>query len=171
VEGHPDPAAWARAAAVWERHNHPYPAAYARLREAEALFAERTRNAAAVTALRSAYRTAQRLGAHPFIDEVRGLAERARATLYDDVPEVPVEPLAAPDRKDELAVLTDRERQILARVANGETNREIGEHLYISPRTVGVHISHILDKLQVRSRVQATAIYQRNRHDLSGPRQ
>jgi DNA-binding CsgD family transcriptional regulator/tetratricopeptide (TPR) repeat protein len=179
VEGHPDPAAWDRAADVWERLNHPYPAAYARLRQADALFGERTRNAAAVQALRSAYRTAERLGARPFIEEIRGLAERARASLSDDATTPPSgsDAKPAPDRPagragaDELAVLTDRERQILARVADGETNREIGERLYISPRTVGVHISHILDKLHVRSRVHATAIYQRNRRDPSDPRQ
>src|SRR5262249_45062819 len=57
VEGRSDAAAWARAAEVWERQHHPYPAAYARLRQAEAMFAKRTRNAAAVKALRGAYRT------------------------------------------------------------------------------------------------------------------
>ncbi|WP_239396397.1 response regulator transcription factor, partial [Frankia sp. CiP3] len=63
---------------------------------------------------------------------------------------------------DELAVLTNRELQVLARVAAGDRNREIAQLLYISPRTVGVHITHILEKLGVRTRVQATAIYQRN---------
>ena len=67
-----------------------------------------------------------------------------------------------PKRVDELAVLTERELQVLARVAVGDTNREIAERLYISPRTVGVHISHILEKLGIRSRVHATAIYERN---------
>jgi len=171
VEGHSDPAAWERAAAVWEHHNHPYPAAYARLRQAEALFAQRTRNAEAAGVLRAAYRTALRLGARPFIEEIRGLAQRARAPLGDDAPaevavpapESPV-PAARPpaQRVNELAALTDRELQVLERVAAGDTNREIAESLYISPRTVGVHISHILEKLGIRSRVQATAIYERN---------
>jgi DNA-binding CsgD family transcriptional regulator/tetratricopeptide (TPR) repeat protein len=176
VEGRSDPAAWARAAAVWERRKHPYPGAYARLRQAEALFAQRTRNAEAATVLRGAYRTALRLGARPFIEEIRGLAGRARTTLDQHDPSgVPVtvgqEPRTTPAerqpsggrrRVDDLAALTDRERQVLARVAAGDTNREIGQLLYISPRTVGVHISHILDKLGIRSRVQATAIYERN---------
>ncbi|WP_239134204.1 LuxR family transcriptional regulator [Rugosimonospora africana] len=194
VEGRSEPAAWERAAAVWERNNHPYPAAYARLRQAEALFGQRTRNAEAARVLRDAYRTAVRLGAGPFIEEIRQLADRARTSL--DEPAVsptqrpptqqppntqatetrPPSPEHAgtqpagtqpsrtqPAGTGELAGLTERELQVLARVAAGDTNREIGEQLYISPRTVGVHISHILDKLGIRSRVQATAIYERSR--------
>jgi DNA-binding NarL/FixJ family response regulator len=64
---------------------------------------------------------------------------------------------------DELAVLTAREREVLAAVAEGLTNKEIGQRLFISERTIGVHVSHIFDKLQVRTRVQASAIHLRNR--------
>jgi DNA-binding NarL/FixJ family response regulator len=46
-------------------------------------------------------------------------------------------------------------------VAEGLTNREIGQRLFISERTVGVHVGHIFDKLQVRSRVQASRVYLR----------
>lgn len=52
---------------------------------------------------------------------------------------------------------------MLAAVAEGLTNREIGQRLFISERTIGVHVSHIFDKLQVRTRVQASAILLRNR--------
>ncbi len=186
LEGRSEPSAWARAAAAWERRKHPYPAAYARLRQAEALFAQRTRNAEATHALQDAYRTATDLGAHPFLEEIRGLAERARVPLPErpaSGPPVsgehgaPRQPGAASPATaagtpsagrrayvDELAVLTNRELQVLARVAAGDRNREIAQLLYISPRTVGVHITHILEKLGVRTRVQATAIYQRNQH-------
>ena len=51
---------------------------------------------------------------------------------------------------------------MIADVAEGRTNREIGQRLFISEKTVGVHVSHILDKLQVRSRVQAGAVYLRS---------
>ena len=51
---------------------------------------------------------------------------------------------------------------MLALVAEGLTNREIGQRLFISERTIGVHVSHIFDKLQVRTRVQASAIQLRN---------
>jgi DNA-binding NarL/FixJ family response regulator len=63
---------------------------------------------------------------------------------------------------DELAALTARELQVLAEVADGRTNQEIAQRLFISDRTVGVHVSHILDKLQVRSRVQASAVFLRS---------
>jgi DNA-binding NarL/FixJ family response regulator len=62
---------------------------------------------------------------------------------------------------DELVGLTGRERQVLAEVAAGRTNSQIAGRLFISERTVGVHVSHILEKLQVRSRVQASAVYLR----------
>ncbi|RQX01324.1 response regulator transcription factor, partial [Micromonospora globispora] len=74
----------------------------------------------------------------------------------------PAAPAAEP-AVDELAVLTAREREVLAAVAEGLTNKEIGQRLFISERTIGVHVSHIFDKLQVRTRVQASAIFLRNR--------
>jgi DNA-binding NarL/FixJ family response regulator len=50
---------------------------------------------------------------------------------------------------------------VLGAVAEGLTNREIGHRLFISERTVGVHVSHIFDKLQVRTRVQASRVFLR----------
>jgi DNA-binding NarL/FixJ family response regulator len=54
--------------------------------------------------------------------------------------------------------LTDRERQVLALLTEGSTNREIGEALYMSPKTASVHVTHLLEKLGVRTRVQAAAL-------------
>ena len=68
---------------------------------------------------------------------------------------------AQPDSGDELGLLTEREREVLAAVAEGLTNREIGQQLFISERTVGVHVGHIFDKLQVRTRVQASRVFLR----------
>jgi len=85
-------------------------------------------------------------------------AIRARVALAGDedvVTPIPQQP------GDELSMLTDREREVLAAVAEGLTNREIGQKLFISERTVGVHIGHIFDKLQVRTRVQASRVYLR----------
>ena len=56
---------------------------------------------------------------------------------------------------DELKRLTDRELTVLGLVAEGHTNREIGETLFISEKTASVHVSRILAKLGVRSRVEA----------------
>lgn len=48
---------------------------------------------------------------------------------------------------------------MLAEVAQGRSNREIAERLFISEKTVSAHLSHIFGKLGVRSRVQASALY------------
>jgi DNA-binding NarL/FixJ family response regulator len=54
--------------------------------------------------------------------------------------------------------LTDRERQILERVAVGDSNKEIGERLNLTEKTVKHHVSNILQKLQVRNRVEAALL-------------
>jgi DNA-binding CsgD family transcriptional regulator/tetratricopeptide (TPR) repeat protein len=54
--------------------------------------------------------------------------------------------------------LSSREREVLALVALGKTNREIGEHLFISQKTVGVHVGNILSKLEVSGRVEAATV-------------
>lgn len=53
--------------------------------------------------------------------------------------------------------LTDRERDILQRVARGLSNKEIGAELSLSPHTVKAHLRSILDKLHLRSRTEAAA--------------
>ncbi|MEV4708554.1 AAA family ATPase [Actinoplanes sp. NPDC049316] len=158
IEERNDPDLWVKAAAAWDRRKQPYPAAYSRLRQAEASFARRTRRAAATTAIREAYATAQAMGAKPFAAEITQVAGRARVALTGD--EEAVAPAPA-QQGDELSMLTDREREVLAAVAEGLTNREIGQKLFISERTVGVHIGHIFDKLQVRTRVQASRVFLR----------
>ena len=51
--------------------------------------------------------------------------------------------------------LTAREMEVLALVGEGLTNRQIAERLFISPKTASLHVSRILAKLGVRSRVEA----------------
>jgi DNA-binding CsgD family transcriptional regulator len=51
--------------------------------------------------------------------------------------------------------LSSREREVLGLIVDGRTNREIGEHLFISQKTVGVHVGNILAKLGVSGRVEA----------------
>jgi DNA-binding NarL/FixJ family response regulator len=54
--------------------------------------------------------------------------------------------------------LTEREIEVLRRIAEGDRNRDIGERLAISEETVKVHIKHIMDKLGAKDRTQAVAI-------------
>jgi DNA-binding NarL/FixJ family response regulator len=159
--GAPDPAAWAASAQAWADASRPYPEAQARQREAEAHVAAGDREAAAVAA-GAALRTARELGAAWLVTEAEGLIARARLRVDHDEDEVA--PDAAPSA-DEPFGLTPRERQVLALVARGATNREIGTELYMAEKTASVHVSRILAKLDVRSRTEAAAVA--HRHGLA----
>ena len=77
--GASDPVAWAQVAQAWSALLHPYPAAYALLRRAEALLATGAKRSEAARALRTAAETATAMGAAPFLDEIAGLARRRTA--------------------------------------------------------------------------------------------
>jgi len=68
------------------------------------------------------------------------------------------DPVAAPTIAPELASLSPRERDILALIGDGLTNRDIGKRLYLSEKTVKNHISRLLAKLGVQRRVQAAVL-------------
>ncbi|MCX4528274.1 LuxR C-terminal-related transcriptional regulator [Streptomyces sp. NBC_01565] len=59
--------------------------------------------------------------------------------------------------------MTSRERDVLRLVAAGNTNRQIAEELFISPKTASVHVSNILAKLGVAGRGEAAALAHRLR--------
>lgn len=65
------------------------------------------------------------------------------------------------DPVDPFDELTPREREVLELVADGLTNREIGERLYLAEKTVKHHMTSVLQKLHVRSRVEAALLAQR----------
>ena len=67
----------------------------------------------------------------------------------------------APATGSDSATLTPREREILALVAEGRSNGEIGKQLFISTKTVSVHVSNILAKLDAASRTEAAAVAHR----------
>ena len=170
--GASDPVAWAQVAQAWSALLHPYPAAYALLRRAEALLATGAKRSEAARALRTAAETATAMGAAPFLDEIAGLARRARldvvhagdavVTTRDDGPGT------ASRRAPELSSLTSREHEVLAVLAEGLSNRQIAQRLYISERTVAVHVSRVLAKTDTRSRTQAAALLQRVRARPTG---
>jgi DNA-binding CsgD family transcriptional regulator len=156
ARGRSDPAKWLQAASEWEGLARPYWVAIARWRAAEALLDAGDRTAAAEAA-RPALETARRLGSAWLTAQLTGLASRARLDLErqqngDGVPD--------PADGDPFG-LTPRERQVLALLADGATNRQIGTALYMAEKTASVHVSRILSKLGVSTRTQAAAVAHR----------
>ena len=128
-------------------YGHVYEQALARWRLSAALLADEQRDEAGEH-LQVAVETASRLGAAPLLKALRQLARRARIVLDDD---------QTPAARPAVDLLTPRERAVLAQVALGRTNRQVGEELYISEKTVSVHLSRVMAKLGVGSRTEAVA--------------
>ncbi len=158
--GHSNPDLWAAAAKAWERLGEPYPTAYARWREAEALLLGGFAREQVAPSLRAAHATARELGAAPLRAEIEALARRGRLDLGTDAAATPAPAPRPPSPLDRLG-LTAREQEVLALVAIGRTNHQIAETLFISPKTATVHVSNILAKLGVRNRVEAATIAHR----------
>jgi ATP/maltotriose-dependent transcriptional regulator MalT len=154
--GDDDPALWAAAAEAWAELERPYRRVYASWRRAEALVRADDRGAAATVAS-EALRSARELGSEWLAAELESLAARARLRMLG-----PAEPAVATADGEEVDEepfgLTPRERQVLALVARGATNREIGLELHMAEKTASVHVSRILAKLDVRSRTEAAAV-------------
>jgi ATP/maltotriose-dependent transcriptional regulator MalT len=156
--GRSDPAAWQLAVEEWTSRDRAYEAALARWRLAEARLAGGDRPGGAV-ALLDAHAWAVDNGARPLLAELTALARRSRIDLAAGVaagqePSATVEP----DRFG----LTRREREVLELVADGLSNRQIAERLFISENTAGVHVSNIIGKLGASGRVEAAAIAHRS---------
>ncbi|WP_239097010.1 helix-turn-helix transcriptional regulator [Asanoa ferruginea] len=136
---------WATAVEAWRTDGQPYALARALVAFAEALAAVGDR-AAAGEALEEAGALAADLDARPLRDEVARLARRVglRGAVG-----------AGPD------VLTAREREVLRLVAVGHSNSRIATELYLSPKTVSVHVSRIIAKLEVTNRIEAAAVAHR----------
>ena len=154
---HAEPEAWVASVEAWDALGRPYPAAYARWREAEARLAARGDRGLATSALRAALETAEALRAEPLKAEITALAGRARLAIETDAGAGHAQDADEPDEAARFG-LTAREREVLALVALGRTNRQIADELFISENTAGVHVSNILGKLGVTGRGEAAAI-------------
>jgi DNA-binding CsgD family transcriptional regulator/tetratricopeptide (TPR) repeat protein len=159
LEGRSDPQLWQRTAEGWERLQLPYPAAYARFRQAEALLATRAPRAQTQIVLQAAHQTAVALGAGPLRREIELLARRGRLDLEKRAGAAPAP--QAPSSQLASFGLTRREAEVLELVAAGRTNRQIGQELFITEKTASIHVSRILAKLGVAGRGQAAAVAHR----------
>jgi ATP/maltotriose-dependent transcriptional regulator MalT len=153
-------AAWSDAVSACRDMNEPYPLAYALLRHAEALAADRDPGSASAAA-REALGLARDMGAEPLAGEIEALVRRARlraADGADDDEGLPED--AVPDELARLG-LTAREAEVLSLVADGYSNGQIAERLFITRKTASVHVSNILAKLEVGTRLEAAAMAHR----------
>jgi DNA-binding NarL/FixJ family response regulator/tetratricopeptide (TPR) repeat protein len=160
LEGRAAPDLWAASVDAFG-YGYLYEEARSRWRLAEALLAAGRREEALAPA-RAAHATAVRLGAEPLRAEVEALARRARLDLGSGL--APGKDVAGLEIQ-----LTPRELEVLRLVAAGRSNPQIAEALFISPKTASVHVSNILSKLGVRSRVEAAATAHRLGLDAEEP--
>jgi DNA-binding CsgD family transcriptional regulator len=126
----------------------PFERAETQLRAGAALAAAGEREAA-IERLTDAYRTARKLGARP-------LAGRARSELAQLGERVDQRRVRHAAGEPQHSGLSRRELEVVRLVAVGRTNREIALDLFLSPRTVDMHVRNILTKLGCRSRTDAT---------------
>jgi DNA-binding CsgD family transcriptional regulator/tetratricopeptide (TPR) repeat protein len=149
--GSPDIGVWDDAVAQRRVVGRPYELALA-LVQAAAVHLHHRRREDGALALAEAHAIATDLGAGSLRDRIESLARRGRIGLEG------VD--TAEDTADRLG-LTRREREVLALLADGRSNRQIGEQLYMAESTAGVHVSNILGKLGVTRRSEAAALAHR----------
>lgn len=156
--GDDDPANWTAIRPALAARPAPFLEAYVLWRAAEA-HAGKGEIGAAAEPLREAHSIAAAIGAALLLAAIEGLGRRLRIDFpaRDVVAADAAEPSPAAAPADPFG-LTGREREVLALVAEGYTNRRIAETLFISESTAGVHVSHILGKLGVESRTEAAAV-------------
>jgi DNA-binding NarL/FixJ family response regulator len=140
-------AAWRESVAAFEEFGHVYETARSRARLAAALAAAGDTGGAAAEA-GVAHEVAARLGAGALLAELGSSADAVGSARRAAKPK-------------EIDALTPRERDVLELVATGRSNREIAAALFISAKTVSVHISNLLAKLEAGSRTEAVAIARR----------
>ena len=150
---------WAAAVVACEQADQLQLRPYARYRQAEAMLAAEADRVAVAGVLREAHTAVVAMGARPMQLEIESLAARARIPLGPEAsPSAGRTPGATGGDRSRLSM---REVEVLSLVALGRTNRQIAAELFISEKTAGVHVSHILDKLGASGRTEAAAIAHR----------
>jgi DNA-binding CsgD family transcriptional regulator len=150
-------AAWQAAVAATRTAEEAFPLCYSLFRLAEAQTADPATGTDAATATASeGLHLADDLAAATAHD-IRTLARRTRLRI-EASPTTPDVPQPQPEHRFRL---TDREREVLALVAEGHSNGQIATSLYISPKTASVHVSNILAKLDVSTRTEAATLAHR----------
>jgi DNA-binding CsgD family transcriptional regulator/tetratricopeptide (TPR) repeat protein len=159
LDGSPDPACWATAQTAWDALGMAHHAAYARWRRAEALLAIQAGRDEARALLTEAHSACVVMRAEPLRADIEALARRARIEL-GAAPSADAQEPTSPREQSAAAALglTARELDVLALLADGRTNRQIAEALFISAKTAGVHVSNILRKLDATTRTQAATV-------------
>jgi DNA-binding CsgD family transcriptional regulator/tetratricopeptide (TPR) repeat protein len=146
IKGAPDVDAWRHAHQALVQRQNAEQALYAHVRLVDSLArAAETDEATRVPA--DAHRRARELGAAVLADDLETGARQHRLKLA-----------GAPTSARSLGGLTSRESEVLALLAEGRTNREVGEKLFITEKTASVHVSNILAKLGVSNRGEAAAV-------------
>jgi DNA-binding CsgD family transcriptional regulator len=148
AKGDEDADLWSAAAEEWHRPGRVHREAYCRWRRAEAVLAGGGSAPDVAEDLRAAFELSEQMA--PQRRAVEALAARLHLRLTTAPAEVP-DPAKLP------VELTPREREILGHLVAGRSNREIGKDLFISDKTVSVHVSNLLRKIGVADRVQAAA--------------
>ncbi|HLJ04098.1 MAG TPA: LuxR C-terminal-related transcriptional regulator [Solirubrobacteraceae bacterium] len=159
ARGRSDVKLWIKAAESWDQLGRPYEVALMQWRGTEAAVLAGDRKLASELAS-EAIETARRLGSRWLSDELQALARRGRLSVGAGEPAAAQNGEPATTEEDPFG-LTAREREVLALIAQGATNRQIGNALFMAEKTASVHVSRILAKLRVQSRTQAAAVAHR----------
>ena len=134
---------WRTSVSAFDRYGHVFEAARSRARLAAALHATGDEAGSRETAAERLGRSRSRSGSAPLLAELDAVHPSAAASGTAETP------------------LTPREVEVLALVAQGLTNGQIGRQLFISTKTVSVHVSNLLAKLGAAGRTEAAAIARR----------
>jgi DNA-binding NarL/FixJ family response regulator len=152
LTGGAQPEAWQAATTAWDHCGDKYWAALCRFKTADALLRAKGDRSVAARIAAEALAAARSLGAAPLAAELELLSRRGRLAAGTN-----------PDDALRRLGLTEREAEVLDLLVEGRTNRQIGDVLFISEKTVSVHVTNLLRKLGVDSRTEAAEMSRRLR--------